>query len=876
MAAPPPQVHVLPYRADQLWSILAGEEPTLPVQNVHLVASLTAAADGTTVAVDHWEDGYDADPLAAPGPTTEVTVVDEGDVLDLSDTVRLSDIGDPTPGGRPLPYHDGGDRIVSSGFVSVLAGGWPLTTGSVHGGSSAVPPVDRFGTTFDLPVGEDAPFDAVNDADDDSPFEYTGAVVVAAEDDTTVTVAGGGPIVLDAGQAHLVDGGLHLGDQITATRPVGVWVAIGDVGAHYEGRLFDLAPTAAWSSSYLTPATSTNTSNEVARAFLANPSGADLTVTVDGSDGSSTTVVVPAHGQANVRLGPDRGARLHAAGPFAALTVITTPEAGTGNDNSASYNWALPLLPEGALTTNVVVPYGPGASDRSANYSPVWFAATRATTVYVDRDGDPATGASVAPGGRRYDFSCVVVALLPRVIADNGAVNCTTPSVFTGSKGSGDGDLSGARLFTVDGTPLAAAWGQVPGLQTQNPALDLGAALDPVPEPVAAVTVAKTVYRGHDSGAGCDDGVEEVVGLDGDLVTYCFVVTNTGEAPLGPVHVVDADLGVDELDMNLLPGGSLDRLEPGARAQLFFEASISGDLVNHVEVSASVQYADGSPAPVDPVTAGDLAVVDAVAPALGLEVGAYAGHDSGAGCQPGLPDPVTVTVDDPATWCFRVVNTGDTALAPVAVTVPALGLTQDDLTIVTGDVEPLDPGDAALFFYEDTPGEDVTASAFAEGRPVDGQGISLPGLDPVTASGAATVDVVAASTTTTTTTSTTTTSTTTPTTTTSSTSTTSTSSTTSSTTSSSTTSSTTSTSTTSSTATTTAPPSSTTTSTTAPTTTSTVPPDGPPAVGPAGVGRGDGGVGDGGLPRTGVELAPWVVAGLACLLAGLALRRRPR
>ena len=37
---------------------------------------------------------------------------------------------------------------------------------------------------------------------------------------------------------------------------------------------------------------------EHARAFLANPSGADLTVTVDGSDGSSTTVGVPAHGQA--------------------------------------------------------------------------------------------------------------------------------------------------------------------------------------------------------------------------------------------------------------------------------------------------------------------------------------------------------------------------------------------------------------------------------------------------------------------------------------------------------------------------------------------------------------------------------------------------
>ena len=36
---------------------------------------------------------------------------------------------------------------------------------------------------------------------------------------------------------------------------------------------------------------------------------------------------------------------------------------------------------------------------------------------------------------------------------------------------------------------------------------------------------AKTVYRGHDSGAGCA-GSNLVSGLNGDAVTYCFVAVS--------------------------------------------------------------------------------------------------------------------------------------------------------------------------------------------------------------------------------------------------------------------------------------------------------------------------------------------------------------
>ncbi|MBL8775984.1 MAG: IgGFc-binding protein [Acidimicrobiales bacterium] len=738
LVPPEPQVHYLPYRADQLWTILSSEESGVPSQPIRLIAAAAAPRSGTRVAVDHWEDGYDVDPLGAPGPTTEVTTLGAGGVLDLSDTVDLGLIGSLDPVGAGRPYHDGGDKVVSSQPVSVTAGGWPATTGAVHGGSSAVPDVAHQGTSFTLPVGEDAPFPSGTPTA--SPFEYTGLVVVATQDATTVTVAGGPAVTLDEGEAHLVDGGLHLGDTVITNRPVAVYLAAGDVDAGYEGRLFDLAPTTSWSDRYVTPVTSTNNSNEVVRAFLYNPLGSALTVTVERSNATTSTVSIPAHGQSSFLLSSDVGARFSAPGrPFTGLLVITTPE--VANDSSAAYNWGVPLVPEDELTSSVIVPSGPGSANGTANYNPVWFAAAATTTVYVDRDGDPSTGGSVAPGGRRYDFSCPATALVPRVVADGGAPVCSTPSASTGTKGTGDADMTGAQLFTVDGTRLVAAWGQVPGLNAQNPALDLGAALAPVPEPTPTVSVEKTVYRGHDSGAGCDDGGEVVVGVSGDQVTFCFLVTNTGEVAVGPVSVADPDLGVDEADLDLPLAGDLARLEPGDSVGLSYEATVGGDVVNTVYVTAPALSPTGPPLPVAEAEASDSAVVDEVAPDLWLTTEVYAGHDGGATCGVGGPSLTTV-VDAPVTWCFHVTNAGDTRLADVTLDDPALGVTEADLVALSGSLDGLDPGETTTLYLESRVTGAVVSSTTARAVPADPVGEPLPGLDPVEAQASASVSVV--------------------------------------------------------------------------------------------------------------------------------------
>ena len=67
-----------------------------------------------------------------------------------------------------------------------------------------------------------------------------------------------------------------------------------------------------------------------------------------------------------------------------------------------------------------------------------------------------------------------------------------------------------------------------------------------------SITLEKTVYEGHDGGAGCDGG-ELVTGLPGDDVTYCFTITNAaGQGPLTDVDLNDLDL--DDAGLTLVSG----------------------------------------------------------------------------------------------------------------------------------------------------------------------------------------------------------------------------------------------------------------------------------------------------------------------------------
>ncbi|MCB9176576.1 MAG: DUF11 domain-containing protein [Caldilineae bacterium] len=105
-----------------------------------------------------------------------------------------------------------------------------------------------------------------------------------------------------------------------------------------------------------------------------------------------------------------------------------------------------------------------------------------------------------------------------------------------------------------------------------------------------AVEIQKTVYAGHDAGAGCP-GSELVLGAAGDPLTWCFAVRNSGDTYLANLAILDLDLGISLAQMTLA-SGSLP-LAPGASATWYFEGSLLQSRVNRAQVGANPSDAAG-------------------------------------------------------------------------------------------------------------------------------------------------------------------------------------------------------------------------------------------------------------------------------------------
>ncbi len=108
----------------------------------------------------------------------------------------------------------------------------------------------------------------------------------------------------------------------------------------------------------------------------------------------------------------------------------------------------------------------------------MWITTETATTLYVDFDGDPTTGANVMPntgacnGVDQYDVAISVGALVSSTrIADQ----TSDGSPFN------DGDMTGARITTCDfNQRIAAAYGEDPAVNdTGQPAAQGAAAAFP-------------------------------------------------------------------------------------------------------------------------------------------------------------------------------------------------------------------------------------------------------------------------------------------------------------------------------------------------------------------------------------------------------------
>jgi len=119
--------------------------------------------------------------------------------------------------------------------------------------------------------------------------------------------------------------------------------------------------------------------------------------------------------------------------------------------------------------------------------------------------------------------------------------------------------------------------------------------VEPTPDaPEARVELVQTAYLGQDEGARCP-GDDELEVDEGDSITVCIEIENTGNLALTEMEVRDGGLDLDEDDFVVLEGSLAGPLEPGDRLVGYFDASAELFQSPSPRFSAVVVDEDGDP-----------------------------------------------------------------------------------------------------------------------------------------------------------------------------------------------------------------------------------------------------------------------------------------
>ncbi len=192
------------------------------------------------------------------------------------------------------------------------------------------------------------------------------------------------------------------------------------------------------------------------------------------------------------------------------------------------------------------------------------------------------------------------------VVTNTGVVDVTgvtvtdvpSPGVIT-LVDDGDGDLVLAPgetwVFEATGVAVDGQFSNTAsatGDWTNNAGETLSVTSDEDPSHYYGITAEVDVQKTVASGASATcPGSELVSGANGAAVTYCFVISNTGNTTLTDVTLVDADLGIDLADTTFVSGVALVAgvlaLAPGESSTFKYSTTIEGDLTNTVTVSGT-------------------------------------------------------------------------------------------------------------------------------------------------------------------------------------------------------------------------------------------------------------------------------------------------
>ncbi|MEF8733040.1 MAG: SdrD B-like domain-containing protein [Candidatus Accumulibacter meliphilus] len=282
------------------------------------------------------------------------------------------------------------------------------------------------------------------------------------------------------------------------------------------------------------------------------------------------------------------------------------------------------------------------------------------------------------------------------VVDDNGTAGVpgddvvigTIPSLAAGASVT----LTSTFSVTGDRTNIATATGDTPDGGTVSD--DDDAVVDVI---APAIQIVKT------AGSAADGAVLTTTAGD---VLYTYVVSNTGDADLSDVSVVDDNgtAGVPGDDVTI---GTIPSLAAGASVTLTSTFSVTGDRTNIA--TATGDTPDGGT-----VSDDDDAVVDVIAPAIQIVKTAGSAADGAV---------LTTTAGD-VLYTYVVSNTGDADLSDVSVVDDngTAGVPGDDVTI--GTIPSLAAGASVTLTSTFSVTGDRTNIATATGDTPDGGTVS--------------------------------------------------------------------------------------------------------------------------------------------------------
>ena len=214
------------------------------------------------------------------------------------------------------------------------------------------------------------------------------------------------------------------------------------------------------------------------------------------------------------------------------------------------------------------------------------------------------------------------------------------------------------------------------------------------------IELVQTVAFGAD--APCP-GQPFLYAVNGQPVTYCFQLTNTGDTPLAESRILAPEIGLTPMQAGSLAIGQTLTTSTWRIA--------NGSVTNLATATAL-------PPSGPPVSDISIATTTALGPAGELKKTVYAGHDGGFSC-PGGEIAYITGPDTPLTFCFEFRNSGDGTIYSAALSDPAILITDLSLALT------LNPGESAYYAHESLASAAFLNTATAVFLPASGGAMSV-------------------------------------------------------------------------------------------------------------------------------------------------------